>query len=283
MVEQLENEIKDLKAQAYDMESAFDKYKKDMEQRIADLSKKIADVKGNDKEAAVEPEVQQESVVEENAPVIVPEEQQDAAVATQIGENTETSSEPVINIETEVSSEPKSEVLPVIQPTPAPAEISSTPVLNVTPLVPNVDIHNTEMPKPEEAANKTVILKTDPNPAKAIVVTQEQFKNARGSEDFQKGIVLETAEMTTPAPVIPISEPVTTPVVNPIVEIPTGEQTVITPIVNSSSESVEAIDARMQELVDMLPTITDENKANQITAEVAALNEKKMLLTKQVA
>lgn len=272
MVDKLENELKDLKAQAYDMDSAYAKYKQEMEQKIAELSNKIAEVKGNTNETVVETSnqqdtemvenvVEQEPAVVENNPVITPEEQQDAAVITPIGDNPEVSSEPNV-VGTEV---PVVENAPLIQPEveevkeeiPGPQQLEQTPLTPVGVAIPTVEETTTE--------NK-VVNKIDSTAPKAILINEEQNKKLRASKGLQESLVFENKEAT---------------VESPVVQIPTVEQAVVTPIVSESvptqevvAESKEEINKQLESMFEQLRTVTDETKANEINNQISVLTKK---------
>ena len=281
MVDKLENELKDLKAQAYDMDSAYAKYKQEMEQKIAELSNKIAEVKGNTNETVVETSnqqdtemvenvVEQEPAVVENNPIITPEEQQDAAVITPIGDNPEVSSEPnVVGTEApvqEVKEEPVVENAPLIQPEveevkeeiPGPQQLEQTPLTPVGVAIPTV----------EETTENKVVTKIDSNniAPKAILINEEQDKKLRASKGLQESLVFENKEAT---------------VESPVVEIPTVEQAVVTPIVSESvpaqavvAESKEEINKQLESMFEQLRTVTDETKANEINNQISVLTKK---------
>ena len=239
---ELENELNKAKVEIYDSSVAFKAFQDKMFAITTYLQEKIDNLKNNtaaieqQDEAVVENAVEQEPAVEENAPVIVPDGQQDAAVITPIGDNTEVSSEPAV-VGTDVpvqetATEPVNEGLPLIQPAVENAtDIPSTPTLNDIPLTPNVGVQGNETSVQEKKGdNKIVIVKTDSNPSKAIVVTPEQKGNSKKTEEFQKSM-LGLTEANSPVIEVATVETVPTTEANPIVEIPTVEQpAVITPI-----------------------------------------------------
>ena len=299
-MEDLEKELKDLKAEQYDMDVAFANYKEEMARKIADLGKRIQEVKGNAKEdVAGEPVVQQEPVTAE--PVI----QQEHVIAepdSSVEETVQQDSTPIIPVDepNEVTTEAPTEAIavsteqseesPVIQPVVEKSEgISLTPTLDQTPLTPvGIEpISASENVTPEPVAtDKKVFAKIDQGPAKAILVNEGQFNKAKASKNMQEGLVFRTEEnVETNGPVIEVSTeiPTVAPPLSPVVEIPTVEQPAIAPEQNASSESVESIDEQMKAMVADLTTTTDEARANEINKNIAALNEKKMLLTKTVA
>ena len=280
MVDKLENELKDLKAQAYDMDSAYAKYKQEMEQKIAELSNKIAEVKGNINETVVETSnqqdtevvenvVEQEPAVVENNPVITPEEQQDAAVVTPIGDNPEVSSEPnVVGTEApiqEVTEEPVVENAPLIQPEveEVKEEIPGPQQLEQTPLTPV----GVEIPTVEETTTKNKVAnKIDSTAPKAILINEEQNKKLRASKELQESLVFENKEAT---------------VDSQVVEIPTADQAVVTPVVSESTptqavvtESKEEINKQLESMFEQLRTVTDESKANEINNQISVLTKK---------
>jgi len=276
-MEELEKELKDLKAEQYDMQSAFDKYKREMEAKIAGLSERIAEVKGEKKEeVAVNDEVNNESQEKTTeVPVESNTEPQTDAIQTQ-----------------EIATTPMAEGVPLIQPEieKVPEGISLQPAVDLPPLTPvGIDLagsnENTTSGTVEE---RRTVVKTDLEKPRAILLntvnTDERLSQAsaaRKSRTVQEGLVYKEEKTEAVGPVIAM--PTEQVVASPVVKIPVGEQPVIAPVQNAPVDSIESIDAQMKAMIDELTVTTDETRANEINKNIAALNEKKMLLTRPVA
>lgn len=253
MVEEIKKELDELKVEAYDMESAFAKYKEEMSRKISELSDKISNLKENDKveenvatesNPVVEGEVQQDALesvpVSDPTPVIATEEE-----TTPVVENNEVSNDTQVVTQDspvqEVPTEAVVEGLPLIQPaeTSVVADIPSAPALDQTPLSPKVEgipsIQETPQEEiKEESSNKKVFIKTDSmdTKPKAILLSNAQSSNARKSKEVQDNMLFNANEITSP-----------------VVEIPTGEQPVVEqPAVVTELNSNTDLESMMQNL-----------------------------------
>ena len=278
-MEELEKELKDLKAEQYDMQSAFDKYKKEMEQRIAELGNKIAEVKGTSKEEIVENDNQQdavitpteqqdttevkvddqqEPVVEDSNPVIVPDNQPEATPTTSVVESNVVGTDP-IQVATEVATTPMAEGIPVIQLDGEKVEEANPgqQLLEQPPLTPTVEgimpIQGAVVE--QKQPDKKVFVKIDNGNPKAILLntvnTEERLSQAsaaRKSKEMQERWAFgENVEMVGPVIEMPTGEQsVPTTEVSTVVEIPTVEQpSIVTPI--ESNNDLEIMMQKQQE------------------------------------
>lgn len=276
MVDEIKKELDELKVEAYDMENAFAKYKQEMSQKISELSDKISQLKENDKV--------EENVVTESTPVIEPEIQKDALESIPVSETTPVIAPVIENPDVNVVPSIQSDVTePVVSGTaPVVENITEPAVVNLPLIQPEVEEVKEEIPGPQvldqtplspvgvevqpvqdSSGDKKVFIKTDSNSPKAILFSEEQSKKSRSSKDVQANLVFKTDEVKVETS-------------NPVVEVPVAEQT-------GSSESIESIEKQMADMMNELATTTDEVKANEINKNLAALNEKRMLLTKSVA
>ena len=178
-IEELENELKSLKAYAYDLNSEYAK----LTQRIDTVTNELKALKEN----SVEKQDENDVVISENVELPTVESVEEK---TEVEESPiETESTPLIpTVEIpEVSEENNEEI--------NTNEISTQP-LDQTPLTPI----GVELPKIEEEVNKTVIDKVDADAPKAILINSMQGEKLRGSLETNESIVLnsETQQVELP-------------------------------------------------------------------------------------
>lgn len=160
MLEDLEKELKEIKAEQYDMDTAFKTYQEKMSKTIADINLKIAELKG---------EKTEEVVAEESIQIPTPEkeivESNEQEIVLPVGdENQEENKEDVANTEvneTEVSI-----------PGVSSNEVGiGTRELDQTPLTPTTAVVEEKQPVKKQ---KKIMIQTSSDPAKAIMVSRSQ-------------------------------------------------------------------------------------------------------------
>lgn len=209
-IEELEKELKELKAYAYDLNSEYAKFT----QRIDAIADEIKNIKENGKEVEESNEVAVENEdvaipqAEETSDVVVqiPEvEKQEEAV--EIEENNNSVSQDVDNTNEELNN--------INLPTTDPIENNETQEVGQaqnetqiqdpskeiisTPLIPTVEIPQAEVGTQEEVNNENniIITKVDNGAPKAIVTTAIQTEKLKKSEEQNSKLVLGSNEQQT--------------------------------------------------------------------------------------
>lgn len=284
-----EEELLRKKAKVFDLYTEIEELKKEIKELENTKELEVQEtIQEEVTPETVQNEVQEQSVIVESAPS--EETSQETAPVTPIFENNEVNTVPQTDapVQEEVT-EPEISSGPLIQPEPEEVKqeipeqqvVSQESVVLTEPEVQNVQ---------EPIVDKKVIIKTDSNAPKAIIVSTEQYQKSKAAKDLEEGMVLGSEEKSEAAgqvielpvgaaTVAPLPEPL-----SPSINIPTGEAIATTELNSQSaaaSESLEEIDAMMKDLVDELVVTTDEARANEINNNIAALNEKKMVLTKK--
>ena len=247
-IEELELELKDLKASAYDMSKQYAEFTK----KIDEVTDRLEKLKESTKEDVVQiasPEVNV-AIQEEQMPVI--EENQVVQENTPVEEQTSQIDEnvilpPVENVQGEVQVPvvEESVVAPVEKPVEVQvpqvegnvsAEVQALQTPSQEPLTPvGVEIPSGESVKTEN----NVFVKNDLNEPKAILVNEGQGEKLRKSKDQAKGMVFNKQD-----------EAVATP------------------------ESKDEINKQLELMFEQLRTTTDEAKANEINNEISMLTKK---------
>ena len=165
MVEKLEEELKEIKADQYDMDAMFKKFQEKTAVRVAELGEKIAQLKGEKTDTVVS-----EESIQIPSPEVEKEKTEDAEqeIVLPVGdENQEINKE-------EVSTESNNTEVSI--PIVSSVEDSSKEVgigtreLDSTPLTPTTTVVEVKDVKKE----KKVLTKTSSDPAKAIMVSRAQ-------------------------------------------------------------------------------------------------------------
>lgn len=186
-IEELENELKKLKAYAYDLNSEYAKFT----QRIDAVTEEIKNIKENGKEVEIKNEDIVIPQVNETNDVVKIEESNNSTANDMHNTNEELNSinlpttEPIKNNKTQEVEQ--DEIKTQIQD-PSKDIIS-------TPLIPTVEISQSQV-KTNEVSNKNnvIITKVDANLPKAIVTTVIQTDKLRKSEELNESIVLGSGE-----------------------------------------------------------------------------------------
>jgi hypothetical protein len=255
-IEELEIELRDLKAYAYDISNEYEKLK----ERIDEITEEIKKMKENGTS------LENTEVVAANEEVVVPQE---TAVVTpvesgeeQVQETTEVIpqannlEETAVVTPVESSSEIQVDNAPLIQP----IEVPGTQPLAQEPLTPSVV-------ETSNIVENVVYNKIDSYDAKAISTSEKQIANLRASKELQKELALKQNEVAEQS--------------GPVIEIPTGEQAVVTGLNDAApvvTESPEDLEKQMNDMMTELATTTDEVRANELNNKLAELNEKRKQL-----
>ncbi len=186
-IEKLENELKELKAYAYDLNSEYAKFT----QRIDAVAEEIKNLKENGKEVEIKNKDIVIPQVNETNDVVKIEESNNSTANDMHNANEELNSinlpttEPIENNKTQEVEQ--DEIETQIQD-PSKDIIS-------TPLIPTVEIPQSQV-ETNEVSNKNnvIITKVDANPPKAIVTTVIQTDKLRKSEELNESIVLGSGE-----------------------------------------------------------------------------------------
>ena len=184
-IEKLENELKELKAYAYDLNSEYAKFT----QRIDAVTEEIKNKKENGKEVEIKNEDIVISQVNETNDVVKIEESNNSTANDIHNTNEElTTTEPIENNKTQEVEQ--DEIETQIQD-PSKDIIS-------TPLIPTVEIPQSQV-ETNEVSNKNnvIITKVDANLPKAIVTTVIQTDKWRKSEELNERIILGRGEQQT--------------------------------------------------------------------------------------
>ncbi len=181
-IEKLENELKELKAYAYDLNSEYAKFT----QRIDAVTEEIKNLKENGKEVEIKNKDIVIPQVNETNDVVKMEESNNSTANDIHNANEElTTTEPIENNKTQEVEQ--DEIETQIQD-PSKDIIS-------TPLIPTVEIPQSQV-ETNEVSNKNnvIITKVDANLPKAIVTTVIQTDKLRKSEELNESIVLGSGE-----------------------------------------------------------------------------------------
>lgn len=181
-IEELENELKELKAYAYDLNSEYAKFT----QRIDAVTEEIKNLKENGKEVEIKNKDIVIPQVNETNDVVKMEESNNSTANDIHNANEElTTTEPIENNKTQEVEQ--DEIETQIQD-PSKDIIS-------TPLIPTVEIPQSQV-ETNEVSNKNnvIITKVDANLPKAIVTTVIQTDKLRKSEELNESIVLGSGE-----------------------------------------------------------------------------------------
>ena len=181
-IEKLENELKELKAYAYDLNSEYAKFT----QRIDAVTEEIKNIKENGKEVEIKNKDIVIPQVNETNDVVKMEESNNSTANDIHNANEElTTTEPIENNKTQEVEQ--DEIETQIQD-PSKDIIS-------TPLIPTVEIPQSQV-ETNEVSNKNnvIITKVDANLPKAIVTTVIQTDKLRKSEELNESIVLGSGE-----------------------------------------------------------------------------------------
>lgn len=246
-IEELEKELKELKAFAYDLNGEYVK----LTQRIDEVTKEIKKLKENTKEEINQeviqiptPEVEEQVVSEEAAQVSETEQEISEEVSTEV-------------VQENVVAEP-TVVTPIVQNeevqlAPVQGEnnevVPGPQVLDQSPLTPA----GVEIPKEENQ----VFMKVDSNEPRAIMITSFQSEKLKKSKDVNKSLVIDGVAVATE---------------EQQVELPkTDETAVVTPIV----QQVKTQEQEMNEMMEQAQQLYAEGKtaeAEQITAKILSKN-----------
>lgn len=187
-IEELENELKELKAYAYDLNSEYAKFT----QRIEAVTEEIKNIKENGKEVEIK-----------NEDIVIPQVNETNDVV-KIEESNNSTENDIHNTNEELNS--------INLPTTEPIENNKTqeveqdeietqiqdPSKDIisTPLIPTVEIPQAEVGTQEEVNNENniIITKVDNGAPKAIVTTVIQTDKLRKSEELNESIVLGSGE-----------------------------------------------------------------------------------------
>lgn len=186
-IEKLENELKELKAYAYDLNSEYAKFT----QRIDAVAEEIKNLKENGKEVEIKNKDIVIPQVNETNDVVKIEESNNSTANDMHNTNEELNSinlpttEPIENNKTQEVEQDEIET----QIQDPSKEIISTP------LIPTVEIPQSQV-ETNEVSNKNnvIITKVDANLPKAIVTTVIQTDKLRKSEELNESIVLGSGE-----------------------------------------------------------------------------------------
>lgn len=186
-IEKLENELKELKAYAYDLNSEYAKFT----QRIDAVTEEIKNLKENGKEVEIKNKDIVIPQVNETNDVVKMEESNNSTANDIHNANEDLNSinlsttEPIENNKTQEVEQ--DEIETQIQD-PSKDIIS-------TPLIPTVEIPQSQV-ETNEVSNKNnvIITKVDANLPKAIVTTVIQTDKLRKSEELNESIVLGSGE-----------------------------------------------------------------------------------------
>ena len=246
-IEELEKELKELKAFAYDLNGEYVK----LTQRIDEVTKEIKKLKENTKEEINQeviqiptPEVEEQVVSEEAAQVSETEQEISEEVSTEVVQENVVAEPTVVtpivqNEEVQVApvQEENNEVVPGPQ------------VLDQSPLTPA----GVEIPKEENQ----VFMKVDSNEPRAIMITSFQSEKLKKSKDVNKSLVIDGVAVATE---------------EQQVELPkTDETAVVTPIVQQEKTQEQ----EMNEMMEQAQQLYAEGKtaeAEQITAKILSKN-----------
>lgn len=239
-IEELKNELKELKAMAYDLSVEYTK----MTKKISDVEKRIKELK---------PSNEKTSINQEN--IEIPQ--------------VDNVSQDIVNIpeieKTIVPAETIDETVQVedVQPTVGSIQEEVVPgprVLDQSPLTPI----GVEMPNSKE--NK-VYMKVDDNDPKALMTTTMQSGKLRKSLETNRDIKLESDLSATNQ-----EQQIELPKIE--------EGAVTTPLIQSEERTSEDIQKQINAMVERLPNAQNEEEANRINAEISKLNEEYKVLTK---
>ena len=246
-IEELEKELKELKAFAYDLNGEYVK----LTQRIDEVTKEIKKLKENTKEEINQeviqiptPEVEEQVVSEEAAQVSETEQEISEEVSTEV-------------VQENVVAEP-TVVTPIVQNeevqvAPVQGEnnevVPGPQVLDQSPLTPA----GVEIPKEENQ----VFMKVDSNEPRAIMITSFQSEKLKKSKDVNKSLVIDGVAVAAE---------------EQQVELPkTDETAVVTPIVQQEKTQEQ----EMNEMMEQAQQLYAEGKtaeAEQITAKILSKN-----------
>ena len=246
-IEELEKELKELKAFAYDLNGEYVK----LTQRIDEVTKEIKKLKENTKEEINQeviqiptPEVEEQVVSEEAAQVSETEQEISEEVSTEVVQENVVAEPTVV---TPIVQNEEVQVAPVQEENTE--AVPGPQVLDQSPLTP-VGI---ELPKEENQ----VFMKVDSNEPRAIMITSFQSEKLKKSKDVNKSLVIDGVAVATE---------------EQQVELPkTDETAVITPIV----QQVKTQEQEMNEMMEQAQQLYAEGKtaeAEQITAKILSKN-----------
>jgi hypothetical protein len=296
-IEELEKELKDVKADAYDMSVNYNK----LTQKISDIEKEIDNLKNNSKEEVKEetsvlPPVEEEKTsielpqveeskeeVKEDTSVLPPVEEEKTSIElpqveeskeeikedtsvlppveekpTQtIVQNEEVSLAPLIPIEENTSLETQTE-------NKSEDIVSAAPTIQgLAPLTPQgVEIPTVEEKKEE----KNQYTKTDTTAPKAILINAAQAVKLKKSKEQNKSIVFNSGSEQTVATVTPIANEETASVVTPIAN---GQVAPASPV-----ENKEDINKQLESMIEQLKVTTDEQAAAKLNNDINVLSKK---------
>ena len=284
-IEELEKELRDLKAYAYDINNEYAKLK----ERIDAVTEEIKKMKenGTSLENTEVTVINEEAEVPQETAVVTPVEnseeqvQETTEVIPQVNEVQETAVvTPTDNSEEQVQE--TTEVIPQANDLEestvvTPVESSSEIQVDNAPLIKPIEVPGTQplaqeplTPSVVETSNiveNVVYNKMDSYDAKAISTSEKQIANLRASKEVQKGLALNQNEVAEQS--------------GPVIEIPTGEKTGVTELNQTAPvviESPEDLEKQMNDMMTELATTTDEVRANELNNKLAELNEKRKQL-----
>lgn len=186
-IEELENELKELKAYAYDLNSEYAKFT----QRIDAVTEEIKNIKENGKEVEIKNEDIVIPQVNETNDVVKIEESNNSTENDMHNTNEELNSInlPITElIENNKTQEVEQDEIETQIQDPSKDIIS-------TPLIPTVEIPQSQVETNEVSnENNVIITKVDANLPKAIVTTVIQTDKLRKSEELNESIVLGSGE-----------------------------------------------------------------------------------------
>ena len=284
-IEELERELKEVKAEAYDLNVNYTK----LTQKISDIENEINNLKNNSKEDVTQetnetvvelppkeenkedsvelPQVEETPVEEVKEEAVIPlpvVEEKPVRKMSSLFADRSVAEQPV-QTETVAPQNEEINLQPLIQPeeTPvAPVEEKKeeTKVEDVVSAVPNVQGLEPLTPVGVEATtveeNKPVenvqYIKTDANAPRAILINELQAGKLKKSKDQNKSIVFNS----TPAVVTPI--------------VPTTEQSVQ----ENTTESKEDINKQLESMIEQLKVTTDEAEAAKLNNDINVLSKK---------
>ena len=246
-IEELEKELKELKAFAYDLNGEYVK----LTQRIDEVTKEIKKLKENTKEEINQeviqiptPEVEEQVVSEETAQVSETEQEISEEVSTEVVQGKVVAEPTVV---TSIVQNEEVQVAPVQEENTE--TVPGPQVLDQSPLTPV----GVELPKEENQ----VFMKVDSNEPRAIMITSFQSEKLKKSKDVNKSLVIDGVAVATE---------------EQQVELPkTDETAVVTPIVQQEKTQEQ----EMNEMMEQAQQLYAEGKtaeAEQITAKILSKN-----------
>ena len=239
-IEELKNELKELKATAYDLSVEYTK----MTERISDVETKIKELKpSNEKNSINQENIEVPQVDNVSQDIVnIPEIEKTIVPAETIDETVQVEDvQPTVgNIQEEVVPGPR--------------------VLDQSPLTPvGVEMSNSK--------ENEVYIKADDNDPKALMTTTVQSDKLRKSLEANRNI-----KSGSDLSAINQEQQIELPKIE--------EGVVTTPLIQSEERTSEDIQKQINAMVEQLPNAQNEEEANRINAEISKLNEEYKVLTK---